>query len=332
VLATVVSSGTRRVEIGRHSENLDFSPEQIDRVPGVKAYVTIMEGCDNFCSFCIVPYTRGRERCRTVSSIVREVEALAGAGYREVQLLGQNVNSYRDPEDGRSFEDLVDAVHDVPGLWRIRFTSPHPKDFGEPMMRRFRDLPKLCPHMHLPAQSGSSTVLARMKRGYTRDEFLAKVDRARELVSDLAVSTDIIVGFPGESDSEFDETISLLEQVVFDSVYSFKYSERPYTSASREMLDDVPESVKSERITRLNDVQRAIQRRKNATFLGRVVEVLVEGVSRKNAEELSGRSPDHRVVNFPSARGTIGTKVPVRVTRFGPNSLYGELVETTKSC
>jgi tRNA-2-methylthio-N6-dimethylallyladenosine synthase len=298
----------------------------------VNAYVTIMEGCDNFCSFCIVPYTRGRERCRPVSSIVREVRALTDAGYREVQLLGQNVNSYRDPGDGRSFEDLIDAVHDVPGLWRIRFTSPHPKDFGEPMMRRFRDLEKLCPHMHLPAQSGSSSVLSRMKRGYTRDEYLFKVDRARDYVSDLAVSTDIIVGFPGESDSEFDETISLLETVIFDSVYSFNYSERPYTSASREMTDDVPEKVKSERITRLNDLQRAIQGRKNATFLGRVVEVLVEGESRKNPEELSGRSPDHRVVNFPSGRGTIGTRVPVRVTRFGPNSLYGERVETTKSC
>jgi tRNA-2-methylthio-N6-dimethylallyladenosine synthase len=332
VLATVASRGGRVVEVGRHSENLDFSPEQIDRVPGVKAYVTIMEGCDNFCSFCIVPYTRGRERCRPIPSIVREVEALAGAGYREVQLLGQNVNSYRDPGDGRSFEDLLDAVHRIPGLWRIRFTSPHPKDFGEPLMRRFRDLEKLCPHMHLPAQSGSSSVLARMKRGYTREEFLSKVDRAREYVPDLAVSTDIIVGFPGESDSEFEETISLLERVIFDSVYAFKYSERPLTSASRHQPDDVPPAVKAERIARLLDLQRTIQARKNQTFLGRVVEVLVEGESRKNALELSGRSPDHRIVNFPSGRGTIGKTVPVRVTRFGPNSLYGEQVETTKSC
>jgi tRNA-2-methylthio-N6-dimethylallyladenosine synthase len=332
VLATVVSSGCRVVEVGRHAENLDFSPEQIERVPGVKAYVTIMEGCDNFCSFCIVPYTRGRERCRPIPRIVREVEALADSGYREVQLLGQNVNSYRDPEDGRSFEDLIDAVHEVPGLWRIRFTSPHPKDFGEPMMRRFRDLKKLCPHMHLPAQSGSSSVLARMKRGYTREEYLAKVDRAREYVPDLAVSTDIIVGFPGETDPEFGETISLLERVIFDAVYAFKYSERPFTSASREQSDDVPEPVKAERIARLLDLQRAIQARRNATYVGRVVEVLVEGESRKNPDELSGRSPDHRIVNFPSGRGTMGKRVAVRVTRAGPNSLYGEQVETTKSC
>ncbi|MGH9337543.1 MAG: MiaB/RimO family radical SAM methylthiotransferase, partial [Vicinamibacteria bacterium] len=167
VLATVVGKSERVVEVGRHPENLDIAPEQIERVPGVKAYITIMEGCDNFCTFCIVPYTRGRERCRTIGSIVREARALADSGFREVQLLGQNVNSYRDPETGRGFEDLLDAVNEVEGLFRIRFTSPHPKDFGEALMRRFRDLPKLCPHMHLPVQSGSTRVLERMRRGYT---------------------------------------------------------------------------------------------------------------------------------------------------------------------
>ncbi len=324
VLATVVATGERVVEIGRHPENLDVPPEQIERVPGVKAYITIMEGCDNFCSFCIVPFTRGRERCRPIRDIVKEARSLTDWGFREIQLLGQNVNSYRDPEDGRGFEDLLDAVNEVEGLWRIRFTSPHPKDFGEPLMRRFRDLSRLCPHMHLPAQSGSSSVLARMKRGYTREEYSKKVARAREHVPGIAISTDLIVGSPGETEEEFGETLSLMNEHRFDSIYSFKYSERPYTLSAREQPDDVPEAVKSERLTRLLDLQKAIQLEKHAEWIGRTVEVLVEGESRKNAAEFSGRSADNRVVNFPGGRDRVGQLVSVRITRFGANSLFGE--------
>ncbi|HJS75238.1 MAG TPA: tRNA (N6-isopentenyl adenosine(37)-C2)-methylthiotransferase MiaB [Vicinamibacteria bacterium] len=324
VLATVVGTRERIVEVGRHPENLDVPPEHIERVPGVKAYITIMEGCDNFCSFCIVPFTRGRERCRPVADIVREARSLTEWGFREVQLLGQNVNSYRDPVDGRGFEELLDAVHDVEGLWRIRFTSPHPKDFGEPLMRRFRDLPRLCPHMHLPAQSGSTPVLARMKRGYTREEYSTKVVRAREHVPEIAISTDLIVGSPGETEEEFRDTLSLMEEHRFDSIYSFKYSERPYTSSAREQPDDVPEAVKSERLTRLLDLQKNIQLEKHARWIGRTVEVLVEGESRKNASEFSGRSADNRVVNFPGGGDRVGELVNVRITRFGANSLFGE--------
>jgi tRNA-2-methylthio-N6-dimethylallyladenosine synthase len=331
VLATVVSRGERVAETGRHPQNLDVPPEQIERVAGVKAYVTIMEGCDNFCTFCIVPFTRGRERCRTVSHVVHEARALARAGYREVQLLGQNVNSYRDPVDGRTFEDLVDAVHDVEGIWRIRFTSPHPKDFGEPLMRRFRDLPKLCPHMHLPAQSGSTSVLGRMKRGYSREEYLQKVARARALVPHLAITTDLIVGFPGESDAEFEATLSLVQEVLFDSAYTFKYSERPYTFASREQADDVPEAVKSERLARLQLAQKNIQERKNEALVGTVAEVLVEGESRKSPSEMSGRSADHRVVNFPGERELVGEMVRIRIERSGANSLFGQRVGTMAS-
>ncbi|HSF19333.1 MAG TPA: tRNA (N6-isopentenyl adenosine(37)-C2)-methylthiotransferase MiaB [Vicinamibacteria bacterium] len=325
VLATVVGKSEKVVEIGRHPENLDITPDQIERVAGVKAYVTIMEGCDNFCTFCIVPFTRGRERCRPIHHIVREVQALADAGFREVQLLGQNVNSYRDPDDGSSFEALIDAVHEVEGLWRIRFTSPHPKDFGEPLMLRFRDLSKLCPHMHLPAQSGSTTVLERMKRGYTRGEFLEKVERARALVPDLGLSTDLIVGFPGETDDEFDETLTLIDTVAFDSIYSFKYSERPYTFASREQPDDVSEGVKSERLSVLQEHQRRIQIRKNRALVGRTVDVLVEGESRKDPRALSGRSADNRIVNFFGEPGLAGKLTHVSITHAGPNSLFGEL-------
>jgi tRNA-2-methylthio-N6-dimethylallyladenosine synthase len=331
VLATVVGTKERVVEIGRHPENLDVPPEQIERVPGVKAYITIMEGCDNFCSFCIVPFTRGRERCRPIADIVREARSLTQWGFREVQLLGQNVNSYRDPGDGRGFEDLLDAVDEVEGLWRIRFTSPHPKDFGEPLMRRFRDLRRLCPHMHLPAQSGSTSVLGRMKRGYTREEYERKVARAREYVPGLAISTDLIVGFPGETEEEFGETLSLMDDHRFDSIYSFKYSERPYTFSAREQPDDVPEPVKSERLTRLLDLQKHIQLEKHARWVGRTVEVLVEGESRKSAAEFSGRSADNRIVNFPGGRDRVGELVPVAITRFGANSLFGETVPRVAS-
>lgn len=324
VLATVLGTKKQVVEIGRHPGNLDVPPEQIERVPGVKAYITIMEGCDNFCSFCIVPFTRGRERCRPIADIVREAQSLTTWGFREIQLLGQNVNSYRDPVDGRGFEELLDAVNEVGDLWRIRFTSPHPKDFGEPLMRRFRDLRRLCPHMHLPAQSGSTSVLARMKRGYTRDEYSRKVIRAREHVPDIAISTDLIVGSPGESEEEFSETLSLMEEHRFDSIYSFKYSERPFTLSAREQPDDVPESVKSERLTRLLDLQKRIQLEKHAQWVGKTVEVLVEGESRKNASEFSGRSADNRVVNFPGGRDRVGELLSVRITRFGANSLFGE--------
>jgi tRNA-2-methylthio-N6-dimethylallyladenosine synthase len=323
VIATVVGKDKQVVELGRHPENLDIPPEQIERVAGVKAYVTIMEGCDNFCTFCIVPFTRGRERCRPIEHIERELQALARAGFLEVQLLGQNVNSYKDPTNGASFEELLDAANEVDGIRRLRFTSPHPKDFGRALIERFRDLDKLCPHMHLPAQSGSTAVLERMNRGYTREELLGKVELARELVPDLALSTDLIVGFPGETDKDFDDTLSLIQQVAFDSIYSFKYSERPYTYAAREQADDVPESVKADRLARLQAAQKQIQSRKNAAFVGRTVKVLVEGRSKKVAEELSGRTPGNRVVNFVG-RSEPGRIIPVRITRFGPNSLFGE--------
>lgn len=331
VLATVVGTKERVVEIGRHPGNLDVPPEQIERVPGVKAYITIMEGCDNFCSFCIVPFTRGRERCRPIADVVREARSLSEWGFREVQLLGQNVNSYRDPGDGRAFEDLLDAVHEVEELWRIRFTSPHPKDFGEPLMRRFRDLERLCPHMHLPAQSGSTSVLSRMKRGYTREEYERKFTRAREHVPDLAITTDLIVGFPGETDEEFGQTLSLMEALRFDAIYSFKYSERPYTYSAREQPDDVPEPVKTDRLNRLMELQRQIQLEKHAGWVGKTVDVLVEGESRKNAADFSGRSADNRVVNFPGGRDRVGELVSVVITRFGANSLFGETVPRVAS-
>ncbi len=324
IVRRVRDRGEKAVEIGRHPENLDFPPEQIDRVAGVKAFSTIMEGCDNFCSFCIVPFTRGRERCRALEDIVAEAELMARDGVKEIQLLGQNVNSYVDLRRGRSFAELLDAVDAVEGIERIRFTSPHPKDFDRPLMERFRDLAKLCPHMHLPLQSGSTSVLSRMKRGHTREEYLDKVAAIRSLVPDIALSTDLIVGFPGETDEEFEDTLTLVQAVGYDSMYSFKYSPRPYTSAERELPDDVPPEVKSERLARLQEMQHRIQLRKNLDQVGRTLEVLADGVSKKSAGDLSGRSAHNHVVNFEGEARSIGRLIDVRITQAWPNSLFGE--------
>jgi tRNA-2-methylthio-N6-dimethylallyladenosine synthase len=334
ILERVLHGGERVVEIGRHPENLDFPPEQIDRVPGVKAFTTIMEGCDNFCSFCIVPFTRGRERCRPLRDIVTEATLMAERGTKEIQLLGQNVNSYVDPVAGKSFAELLDAVQQVEGIERIRFTSPHPKDFDRASMERFRDLSKLCPHMHLPAQSGSTTVLARMKRGHSREEYLGKVYEIRRLVPHIALSTDLIVGFPGETDLEFEDTLTLVQEVAFDSIFSFKYSPRPHTSASRELPDDVPDELKRQRLSRLQDMQRRIQLRKNLSLVGETVAVLVDGLSKKSLGVLSGRTPHNRVVNFPGPGDWMGQLLHVRITQAGPNSLFGEsvTVPATKGC
>lgn len=326
VLNRVLRHGEKVVEVGRHPENLDISPEQIERVPSVKAFITVMEGCDNFCSFCIVPFTRGRERCRTVSNILKEARSLGESGFKEIQLLGQNVNSYRDPETGQTFAELVDAVHEVEGIERIRFTSPHPKDFDSALFARFRSLPKLCPHMHLPAQSGSTSVLERMRRGYTREQYLEKVNEARRAVPDIAIATDLIVGFCGETDDEFEETLSLVQTVGYDSIFSFKYSARPDTLAERQLPDDVPEQVKKKRLARLQEIQRHMQLRKNTGFVGQVVQVLVDGVSKKDPSILSGRSPHNRVVNFNGMDTWMGQIIEVRITRAGPNSLRGEVI------
>lgn len=318
----------RIVETGRDPGNLDIPPEQISRVPGVKAYLTVMEGCDNFCSFCVVPFTRGRERCRPAAAIVREAESLADSGFSEIQLLGQNVNSYRDPGDGRGFADLIGEVSRVAGIRRIRFTSPHPKDFDRALMERFAEGGPLMPAMHLPAQSGSSTVLARMRRGYTREEFLALARQAREVAPGLELSTDLIVGFCGETGAEFEDTLTLLDEVRFSSVYSFHYSERPHTLAAKRFPDDVPKAVKTGRLIELQARQREIQLQLHRGLVGREVEVLVEGPSRKGGQ-LTGRSPDNRVVNFraagdPDPAAWVGGFAAVRITGYGPNSLLGE--------
>jgi tRNA-2-methylthio-N6-dimethylallyladenosine synthase len=291
--------------------------------PEVSAYVTIMRGCDNFCTYCIVPMVRGRERSRPSGEIIREVESLIDCGVREVTLLGQNVNSYGQGVSGEvNFAGLLQRVAQVEGLLRIRFTTSHPKDLSSTLMRSFADLPQLCPHIHLPVQSGSDHILQRMNRGYTRDHYLRLVKELREMREDVAVSSDMIVGFPGESEEDFQLSLRLLEKVRFDGLFSFKYSDRPQTAAR--LLDGkVEEEVKLERLQRLQTLQEQITLEKNEAQVGQTTLVLVEGPSQIGGSQLSGRTPQNRVVNFKGSPHLVGEEIPILITIAHAHSLEG---------
>jgi tRNA-2-methylthio-N6-dimethylallyladenosine synthase len=291
----------------------------------VKAYVTIIEGCNEFCSFCVVPYTRGHERMRPKADILAEVREAAATGRREVQLLGQIVNHYAAPDDpGCDFTGLLEAVHEVDGIDRIRFASPHPRHFSARFLGAMQRLPKICRHLHLPVQSGSTRVLAAMRRRYSRESYLELVGQIRETLPDVALSTDMIVGFPGETDADFDETLSLTRTVGYHSMFSFKYSPRPNTLAEQRLPDDVPEEEKTRRIVALQTLQREIQSALNSRLVGRYVEVLVDAASRRRADrELSGRTSHNVVVNLPGPPDWIGRITTVRVERAGPHSVWG---------
>jgi tRNA-2-methylthio-N6-dimethylallyladenosine synthase len=291
-----------------------------------KAYVTIIEGCNEFCAFCVVPYTRGNERMRPVRDIVAEVRRAAETGAREVQLLGQIVNHYQAPDEPCDFADLLARVSDVPGIDRIRFASPHPRHVTARMIEAMRDLPKICRHLHLPVQSGSTRILQSMRRRHTREEYLELLARLRAAMPDLALSTDMIVGFPGESGSDFDETLSLTAAARYHSMFSFKYSPRPNTLALKRMADDVSEEEKTERIVALQSLQKTIQGEIFTAAIGRVEPVLVDAKSRRRDWELSGRTPGNTVVNFPGDPAWVGDIVKVRITGANPNSLRGEIV------
>ncbi|HZR26997.1 MAG TPA: tRNA (N6-isopentenyl adenosine(37)-C2)-methylthiotransferase MiaB [Vicinamibacterales bacterium] len=290
----------------------------------VKAYVTIIEGCNEFCSFCVVPYTRGHERMRPKGDILAEVRDAAATGHREVQLLGQIVNHYEAPDDAScDFSGLLEAIHAVDGIDRIRFASPHPRHFDDRFLRAMRRLPKVCRHLHLPVQSGSTNVLAAMRRRYTRESYLDLVARIRETLPEVALSTDMIVGFPGETDADFEDTLSLTAAVGYHSMFSFKYSPRPNTLAEKRLEDDVPEDEKTRRIVALQALQRDIQSRLHEQLVGQTVDVLVDAASRKRDTELSGRTSQNVVVNVPGPGSWIGQTVAVRVERAGPHSVWG---------
>ncbi len=296
------------------------------RADAVKAYVTIIEGCNDFCAFCVVPYTRGHERMRPKAEILREVAEAAASGRREVQLLGQIVNHYQAPDDpGCDFPGLLEAVHEVPGIDRIRFASPHPRHTTDRVIAAVRDLPKVCKHMHLPVQSGSTRVLQSMRRRYSREAYLETVQKIRDAIPNVQLSTDMIVGFPGETDADFEETLSLTEAVGYHSMFSFKYSERPNTLASKRLRDDVPEVEKTRRIVALQQLQRRVQWALHERAVGQSVEVLVDHTSRRRDWELSGRTSGNTVVNFPGDPSLVGHLVQVTIKRAGPNSVWGEL-------
>jgi tRNA-2-methylthio-N6-dimethylallyladenosine synthase len=294
----------------------------------VKAYVTIIEGCNDFCSFCVVPYTRGHERMRPKADVLAEVREAAASGRREVQLLGQIVNHYQAPDEAScDFAGLVEAVHQVDGIDRIRFASPHPRHVDDRFLDAMHRLPKVCRHLHLPVQSGSTAVLQAMRRRYTRESYLALVGRIRERLPDVALSTDMIVGFPTETDADFEETLTLTTAVGYHSMFSFKYSPRPNTLAEQRLPDDVSEDEKTRRIVSLQALQRATQSRLNERLIGRTVEVLVDAGSRRRDTELSGRTTTNVVVNLPGPLAWIGRLVPVRVERAGPHSVWGRAAE-----
>jgi tRNA-2-methylthio-N6-dimethylallyladenosine synthase len=331
--ATVTRGAARgEVDVARF-DDVTFPVGVTRRGDAVRAYVTIIEGCNDHCAFCVVPTTRGHERMRAKADILLDVQEAVASGRKEVQLLGQIVNHYQAPDDpGCDFAQLLAEVDAVPGLERIRFASPHPRHTGARVIEAVRDLPRVCKHMHLPLQSGSTDVLRRMRRRHTREEYLELVGRIRMAIPGVALSTDLIVGFPGETARDFDDTLSLVEAVRYHSIFSFKYSERPNTLAAKRLPDDVPEAEKTTRIVALQARQREIQSALNAASVGQVVDVLVDSVSRRREGELSGRTGGNTVVNFPVPAGGqgapdlwLGRTVPILVTRAGPNSVAGEL-------
>ena len=290
-----------------------------------KAYVTIIEGCNEFCAFCVVPYTRGHERMRPVADVVRDARQAVETGAREIQLLGQIVNHYQAPDDPScDFAGLLERLNDIDGLERIRFASPHPRHVTARMIEALRTLPKVCRHLHLPVQSGSTRILTAMRRRHTREDYLALITRLREAMPDIALSTDMIVGFPGESAEDFEATLSLTAAVRYHSMFSFKYSPRPNTLALKRLRDDVPEDEKTRRIVELQALQRDIQGELHRQAVGSVVDVLVDSRSRRRDWELSGRTSGNTVVNFAGNPEWIGRIVPVRISAANPNSLKGE--------
>jgi tRNA-2-methylthio-N6-dimethylallyladenosine synthase len=331
----------RRKDSGRAQVDISFPEiEKFDNLPpskveGVTAFVSIMEGCSKYCTFCVVPYTRGEEVSRPLEDVLTEVAHLAGQGVKEVTLLGQNVNAYRglmNKEEGAGgeiadFALLIELVAGVPGIERIRFTTSHPREFTQRLIDVYAKVPKLVSHLHLPVQSGSDRILAAMKRGYTTLEYKSIVRRIREARPDIALATDFIVGFPGETETDFEATLRLLEELNFDHSFSFVYSARPGTPAAS-LEDDVPQEEKMQRLYRLQAQLDKQVRAFGAAMVGSVQRVLVEGPSKKDAQELAGRTQNNRVVNFPGHPRLIGHFVDVRITQALPNSLRGEVLPT----
>jgi tRNA-2-methylthio-N6-dimethylallyladenosine synthase len=314
------------VDLSFDGDNSDYyHPTPIPQQNSYRAMITIMQGCDNFCSFCIVPYVRGREMSRKLEDILAEAQSYVEKGVKEITLLGQNVNSYgRKGKVKTSFSDLLRLVNDIEGLERIRFTTSHPKDLTPDLISLFGSLEHLCEHIHLPVQSGSDAVLKRMNRKYTRDDYLRRVEMLRQTCPGIAIATDLIVGFPGETDRDFRQTLDLMEEVKFDSSFSFKYSPRPGTKAA-DWPDDVPPEAKTERLSELQTLQKKITLANNCSMEGQTVEILVEGPSsKKHPNQMTGRTRTNKIVNFNGATDLKNKLLKVKITRGSLNSLTGK--------
>src|SRR5271168_2908486 len=323
-----LQQGTKRITgLDDRQTEETFETEFTARSNPHRGYITIIEGCDKFCAYCVVPYTRGKERSRKSTSVLAEAQRMADTGYTEVQLLGQNVNSYRDTEGKRSFAELLAAVGEIPGIRRVRFTTSHPRDFTRDIVDAIDAVPSLCDHVHLPVQSGSSSVLATMAREYTPDWYLERIAWIKSARRQISISTDIIVGFPGETPDDFIQTMDLLAKVEYDGVFGFKYSPRPNTPALV-MIDSIPDSEKSARLQALLDRQKEIQRRNYGKHLGQIMEVMVEGLNPARGQVI-GRSSQNKPVNFTTRQPIApapGSYAQVKITTTFHNSLVGEAV------
>jgi tRNA-2-methylthio-N6-dimethylallyladenosine synthase len=327
MIARLEAGETRITGLDDRKTDETFETEFTARTNPYRGYITIIEGCDKFCAYCVVPYTRGKERSRTSTSVLAEARRMAESGYTEIQLLGQNVNSYRDPEGKRSFAELLAAVGQLEGIRRVRFTTSHPRDFTPDIVQAIDAVPELCDHVHLPVQSGSTTVLHRMNREYTREQYLERVSWVKAARRPISMTTDIIVGFPGETVDDFIATMDLLAEVQYDAVFAFKYSPRPNTPAV-DMADSIPEDEKSTRLQSLLDRQREIQRINYSSHLNEVFEVAVEGHNQPRGQVI-GRTTQNKTLNFTTASPILpapGSYLQVRVTAAFPNSLVGVAV------
>ena len=304
-----------------------FETEFVARTNPHRGYITIIEGCDKFCAYCVVPYTRGKERSRTAASVLGEARRMADAGFTEIQLLGQNVNSYHDPSGSMTFAELLATVGQIAGIRRVRFTTSHPRDFTKDIVDAIDAVPTLCDHVHLPVQSGSTAVLKAMSREYTREWYLERISWIKAAKRSISMTSDIIVGFPGETERDLEETATLLEEVGYDAIFAFKYSPRPNTPALV-MIDSIPEDEKARRLQVLLDRQREVQRVSYGRHVGEVMELMVEGHNRQRGQVI-GRSSQNKTVNFVTTSPILpatGSYVQVRVTQSFPNSLLGEAV------
>jgi len=319
-----VFEGQKKVVNARFEHRSPYHIETLVRNPGVSTFVNITKGCDNFCSFCVVPYTRGREKSRPLSHVIMDVRNLVARGAKEVTLLGQNVNSYKS-EDGSDFADLLAKVATDTDIQRIRYTTSHPKDFNEKLMHVMADHQnKICEYVHLPFQSGNSRILNLMNRGYTREEYIAKINLMKKYIPNLVLSTDIIVGFPGETEAEFQDTMSMVQEVEFETIFAFMYSPRPFTKAAK-MDGQVEEAVKNERLNRLFDAHEKMAFELVKKYEGRTLDVLVENVQANG--KVFGRSTQNKSVHFLGTESLVGKTVPVKITQAFPNNMRGELVQ-----